>query len=36
MDAKKRAGMMLSDIPGTEKDVEALCKNKSAVCVDGG
>jgi hypothetical protein len=36
MDAKERTGMVFSDIPGTEKDVEAVYKDKSGVCVDGG
>jgi len=36
MDAKKWSGVVLSDIPGAREDVEAICKDKSGVCVDGG
>ena len=32
MDAKKLPGMVLSDIPGAEEDVETVCKDKSCVC----
>jgi len=35
MDAKKRAGVVLSNIPRTEEDVEAVCKDESGVCMDG-
>jgi len=35
MNAKKRTGMVLSDIPGAKKDVEAVCKDKSGFCMDG-
>ena len=36
MDAEERSGMVLSDIPGAAKDVEAVCKDKPGVCGDGG
>ena len=36
MDAKERDGVVLSDIPGAKEDVEAVCKDKSGVCGDGG
>ena len=36
MDAEERSGMVLPDIPGAEEDVEAVCKDKSGVCGDGG
>ncbi len=35
MDAKKRSGMVLSNIPGAEKDVETLGKDKPGFRVDG-
>ena len=35
MDAKHGSGMALSHIPGTRKDVETICKDKSGLHVDG-
>jgi len=36
MDAKKWSGVVLPDTPGVREDVEAVCKDKSGVCGDGG
>ncbi len=36
MDAKKWPGVVLPDIPGAKKDVQAIRKDKSGVCGDGG
>jgi len=35
MDTEKWSGVVFSDIPGAKEDVEAVCNNKSGVCVDG-
>jgi len=35
MNAEERSGVVLPDIPGTEEDVEAVCKDESGVCMDG-
>jgi len=36
MHAKTWSGVVLSDIPGTEKDVETICYDKPGVYLDGG